>query len=1397
MNKYSDYFEIDEKYYPEINQSSIKAGVDWHQTYPHETFIDLLKATERMLARGTNNDKKGIWIEGAYGTGKSRVAWTLKNLLDCKADELTEYFDEYDGLKAQTDLRDRLLAHKKGKIVTAWRYSSSEIDGDAALIAAVYESITKALRSAKCAYMGENTLRGSIVNFLSKPHQKAFFDSLMSDAKYRSKGSFAGKNVDDLIKLLENPNAEVKELVRDILMVAKQEGISGISIRMDDLIGWLGDVIEKNDLKALVFVWDEFSSYFKNNRTTLDGFQKLVEFSNEKPFYMMIVTHVAGGLFSEGDQAAKIVMDRFVHKGIEIPDTIAFELIKHALKVKRSQRSLYEQLQDDLADRTQQPREAVRSHAWKGSQKGDNVIRGLLPIHPMAALLLKNISRSFASNQRSMFNFIKDVGDNEVKAFQWFIQHFSPDNGDILGIDYLWDFFYEKGSVRNSSESGRGNLEFIVRATLDTYGRHERNLGEGEKRVLKTILMMQAMNTKLGDAVELFKTTEKNLQLAFQGIEGLENAFGINLAKKLVNDGILYMRPGNNNEQLFAAVVGGGDDISGEVEKKKREIIEGVSTNSLVADAHLTDALMLTAAERFRYEIRPVTVKDFTAVVNGIANKPRDFRVRAVMAFARNNDEANKIRKLIKEVFEKGQGAAKDIVFIDASGITLTNDQFEKWAEFKAHAAFWEQKDRQQALQHAMHASEVLTDWKNEIASKPLVIITSENTVGINCSGVSAIQQELDQIVLARFQYPFDNLPRMTENVFKTTAFADGVKRGISGESGGVYQLAVVQSAIGAVRGTQKYWEQNEHKNNPLSKLKMEVDGVVAEAFAQDGQIAVGTIVDMLVDRGFMPCNLYALLTGFLLREYAKPPYRYADDEGNSGTMDAEKMATYLAEYFKHKNTPIPRYHQKYIQVLTQDQMKFVDFVKVVFGFADDMSIEQFAHRIRAKLQGLMLPIWCMKGVAESQGVGAFIDKILSISNPDNTGENVSKAASEIGRLATDMPTAAKKLSNLLTRDNAESAMMEFLDGFDGGKVIALAKEIEATNVLQDVQNQFNAGAALWLWSQETGENEIRKLEVDYEIVAASNNLVERASSLRGCVEAWCEKAKSIRVPADVLIAREASIKGFVQILRDVYENHELPYDKRPVFLGFLVDRAKEIKVFFEKGVRDIFKEAYSNQLSGFDDESIARVVAKLPVNAFVLGKSEFEQVLLVQVAEARKQMAKFKLQTLWKEATKTKSPHEWSIAHRTPILAMIPIDRQKEAARVFAVLNGNAADGADIQASLEFMEHEKKLIKTFVDAEAIDAAFRKRIVGRYEPILTDIDKVRSELEEVAPGDAYDWYLDAAKQAVENLAQSMYLNGQNKKALDKIEALDDKKLRTYLKKLIKDNLNLGIEILAD
>ena len=99
---------------------------------------------ERVLAR---QEKRSLWIEGAYGTGKSQCAYALKKILEVPEDELRAYWDRYEPLKKKTDLLEKLIGHKQKGIVTAYRYASGMIDSPRDLFMAVQETLKASLLS--------------------------------------------------------------------------------------------------------------------------------------------------------------------------------------------------------------------------------------------------------------------------------------------------------------------------------------------------------------------------------------------------------------------------------------------------------------------------------------------------------------------------------------------------------------------------------------------------------------------------------------------------------------------------------------------------------------------------------------------------------------------------------------------------------------------------------------------------------------------------------------------------------------------------------------------------------------------------------------------------------------------------------------------------------------------------------------------------------------------------------------------------------------------------------------------------------------------------------------------------------------------------------------------------
>lgn len=76
--KYREYFNIDPEYFPQATEELINKGkVDWKKYYPHETFVKLVNNTISVLTR---QQKLSLWVEGAYGTGKSHAVLTLQKL---------------------------------------------------------------------------------------------------------------------------------------------------------------------------------------------------------------------------------------------------------------------------------------------------------------------------------------------------------------------------------------------------------------------------------------------------------------------------------------------------------------------------------------------------------------------------------------------------------------------------------------------------------------------------------------------------------------------------------------------------------------------------------------------------------------------------------------------------------------------------------------------------------------------------------------------------------------------------------------------------------------------------------------------------------------------------------------------------------------------------------------------------------------------------------------------------------------------------------------------------------------------------------------------------------------------------------------------------------------------
>lgn len=1391
--KYAFYFKVKEGYFPVINPDSIKES-RWEETYAHKSFVETISDMEKILSRGSNVDKKGLWLEGAYGTGKSRLIWTLQNLLDCSAEEFRGYFGEYSLLRDETDLRDKILAAKARKVITAYRYGSGEILSTKNLINAVFDTMTDAFRKFGCKFNGAETLRGRIVSWLEADEANfQLFRAKIQNPKYR--GNFGGRTAEDILDQLKTSKKSLDEVIENILRLGEAEGIRAFEISIDDLKNWLSEVIDANELKAVVFFWDEFSDFFKHNKNNLGDFQKLVELSNSKPFYMVIATHESGSLAAEDDKSFKKVLDRFFRRTITMPDNIAFELIGHALKFRNAdaEREWRNYFLPVLADRTRDSRQAVADFiSSKAVQKKSNeVLLNILPIQPLAALLLKYISTYFASNQRSMFNFIKSDKD-DVDAFQKFINTKSPELGEFLTIDYLWEFFYEKGSDEHTEQVGRSNLNLVIATILDTYPRHEKGLSDAEKAILKTVLMLEAITRKSQKAkIKLLQPSAENLRLAFEGVEEYGNA--LNVARDLVERNILYRQPGK--EEIFAAAVIAGDQAG--LEEKKKEILKNFNLLQIIEDVDLLEEFRLTPAQSRRFKFEAVTLENFTSKINQITNEDETYQIRGVVCFAKNEEEQQKFNAKILEVLPNER--YHELIFINAADNYLSIDRFNLFIEHAAGAEYWRTKDTDLANQNQEKAEEIKREWKRKVSGGSFLLCPATKTPAeerriISCSSRKILQDELDRNILTIYPLSFDNA-NVSEGFFQASQFKKGAELGIRQETYGVFGKVHVETLLREVwRRNENYWELQPTLD--ISKLKIKLDRFITQEIQDNVRVSFGAIFSFLVAEGFMPCNLYAFLTGFLLKEYAQEPYRYSigHDGDEGGSLGVDKLANFIDDTIKQFQNPKGSYREKYIEVMSRNQREFMKFVQEIFKIEEDISVEQSAQKIRDKIISLGYPVWLYIDAA-AEPYKNFLQDFSHVANSKEK-YSVAALAERMGIFLLGNPNHLDALKNFFTLETGRSSLEKFLRELDGGIIFELSERIGIKNVVGEVHKEISKGDALWLWDKETATEQIRRLIIDYKIIVATSALGIECSSFNSCVKEWIYKMQHFRVPCKIITEYFPALKKFFELLCLIIRREELPHDNRKFFLNELETNADMIREVLSSDVKILLEKYSTTFLADLSEDDVKNIISSLPTSSFIDERRNFSHHLSVAVGEVRKKQQNFKLKEIWKKITDSKSPQDWSRKNRTPILTLVPLNEQKKAVEVFKIVEAPNAKDSEIKIAMDYLMSPPAFFKDFEDKEKIDAAFRQAVIGNNTVLFDDVEEVRTEIENKTSEEPYYWHTSfTVKKIIEDLSEVKYDLGASDKVFKKISEMDSETVKNYLIRLVKDNYKIGIEIL--
>lgn len=1392
-NKYKDYFDIDPDYFPAVNPDVIKSNPElWKKFYPHETFIKLIKDIVSVLNR---QQKQNIWVEGAYGTGKSHAVLTLKHLLDSTEQETKEYFETFN--LDQDLLKKFLYVKSEGKIITVHRYASSSIKGDNDLFIAIQESIEQALRDAGIDNAAHGAMKDAVVKYLSDEYNKQYFNGLVT-GPYAS--LFGGSDADKIIKdLQEYTEDALRELMRKIFKVANERQIRAFTLDDKGLCEWIRETIRQNKLNAIVFIWDEFTEYFQNNMTALTGFQTMLELSETEHFCFIPVTHKSEALFSAQDTMKNKILGRFVRPRcvIELPENMAFQLMGATMQ-KNSDPVIYqewtEEILPDLCDRTVNSRVIV----GKQTKLNDEQMRGILPIHPYAASLLKHISTSFDSNQRSMFDFIKNDRGDDTHAFQWFIKNCGPlDDNPLLTIDMLWNFFYDMG---------KESLALSIRQILDNYPRLSRaNLLEDEKRVLKAVLLFQAISFEVRDSVDLFLANEKNLNSAFEGsdLEGKAS----HIAEKLVRDKILYKKIVGKND-VYSVLI--GEMSEDQIEKHKKKYLTK-TTSSLITDGALDEAIELPAALKLRYKLVYAGITDFEQTTKKCMNEAeRDGKhLYGVVTFAKDSSERLALSQKITTKLNENPDTP--VIFIDCSKTLLGEEQFAEWVEFKAKADYHSGKDKDQSTQNSNYANDVLKNWRKNIKDGEFVYYSKVRLNGETLATEDALMDELCAYNRKIFTNGLECY-NVIANMWTLNAARQGAECGLKEEIAGTFRSSnpntKLEVALNGAWKVQDYWTSSPSLN--ISAIKARLEELMRTKLRRDGRISIRTIFETLSEApyGFMPCNLSAFILGFLLKEYCGGKYTWSDDT-TSDELTVDKMKEMIHEILQQEKTPNPRYRDKYIVTMPQEVKAFIDITSKAFGISKSQctSVEAARERVRAKMRELSFPIWTLDYIIEGESIDTDVEVVkrlvelygfLANNVKEETDMSENDIAIEIGKISLKNASAISDLEKLFTAEKCQIGIKAFLDVYKDGELIKLANAVNDGNQYINVlRSKFAVDAANWVWRKGTAEAVIDSVILEYQIIEESNKCVGTSKSYKDALRAWSGKANNMRLSFSAIKNDVDDLDVLLGYIYEICTTDQLQEQHKQAFLDSMKIFGAKFVDFYNNRQNDVFKKVCDFELTGLSDADKDKVYGAMPMGCFTKDKVGYSNLVAQMVEEQKKGLNSMKLRNIWREKTNTSSPYQWSEQFSMPIFAMLAEQEVTVCRKIFATINSNKADAKDISDAITYLENAK-FFDFLSDASQRDKMFVKNIIRDNAVMLSNIAEVKDYLRSHVTDVPYYWFGSPSVQSTLNkMAEAKYNKDGYEIAFQKIDQMSAEDVKKYLKDLIKNNKNVGVEIIKN
>ncbi|MDA8335004.1 MAG: hypothetical protein M0Z41_08465 [Peptococcaceae bacterium] len=1388
MRHYEDFFSVPLGYKANMTREAINETPDtWLQFYPHAKYIEFLRTLLLQLDGGS----KSLWLTGNYGTGKSFAALVTQKLFMDDGDRVQAWFEKRkqqfpkDADGNLHEVPRALFARRQDNTFVIYDYNASGLGPNEDFLVRLERTIVSALNEANLlippkAQLNEmlGRLREEGANFFRA--RDAIQDRLAKLHKGIS-------TTDQLIAEFEKRPFQ-DGLLEDVQKVLHERNIF-LGVTAERFLSWIMEVLDRNKLGKIVYIFDEFSTFIEAHKDELKTFEEVAEYANTGKFYFVPVTHLSiNAYWAEGSASAKKANGRFFFRELQMPNDTAFQLAADAMKTNPETEAEWDaekaQLWSAVSDFA-----GIHFNEEDVSKKS---LHGILPIHPMAAFLLKFLSTSAGDNQRSVFEYLK--GSANGTEFRDFIHEGGPavPGKQFLTVDYLWKYFMERDDLGLNKElvEIRAAYERIVKREFQS-----RTPDDEDVRVLKTVMLYCLLNELNPGGHDRLRPTVENVELAFKGDGAI---VGVRQIVKGLADKQCFTLV-NENIELFRSSVGGA-----ELEKKIKELES--KFHSLLSEKTADDLYNHIKNDNpaGRLEVRVFDGANLNASQLTTTTRERYSKngnqVLLCFVVAKDKGEQlqipDKIRAFLRHFHDHR------IVCLAFPNLTFCDKNADMWNEYiKQYGQMLLSNDTIAKKQYLGSISKMNGDWFTRIKARDQVIKAYRPVEGAECT-VTEITWDTLRALLTGFiqatlpncvdQFAQGQLTAFGSRYYKAWATA-GIQ--FDSVSSNPYKQLVDSFKKQGITADQQWFALNP--NHPITRTKDLLERKIENTVGRGKNFSIRkAYIDLRRPSfGMRPIVLSAFVLGLALRGILAKGYQWTNGQITE-PLDGNTLAEIIESVVKDDGNDNIHY-EKLICRLSKEERFFVEQAPKMFGVVSpdpNATVETALLTILDRIEKICgrVPMWILpeyvsgKSDPHAELIGKVVNNLClaAIISSKGKTEERTNAVKEIGALLLQLPDLVGAVGQYVKSEVFELAFQAYV-GKRSPQLASLAEAIgdNTFTYCQAIKDKAIETAG-WLWKQPDLQAEIDRTICEYQVIAKIQLLLGLSEYMpyRTALGHLRTKITVVnKLPKAIILARYPT-------LGDLLESITKPdnVNVANILSNSLSHNHGIIEKLFFDPVTGLQLTILKEQLgldATFREDDLRTIYSQLQ-GGFHLEEYPFLVEVRNKISQLRKQSIIGRLRLAWKDLSGQMHPDEWALSIGLPAWTFF----------------GTPAQAADILQALTIpdsfsSEKLQNLLTSLSQMKAPDAVkcqtrfIHEVIPGRYLQFDISLPALVDFMSAHYGNQPNNW---PTKPDVNDFVAQQYKHSFAAQIANKINNMSGADLKEKLLQLSLDNPDIGL-----